>query len=75
MTDQKMLEIVDDVLHLPPGTVTGGELLETLDGWDSLSMIEFVAVADERFGVDVTPEDVRKSKHVDDLVKLLAVRV
>ena len=75
MNENQILEALDHLLRLPPGTLKGNELLESLDGWDSLAIIEFVAMADEDFGVDITAEEVRKSKRVQDLVMLLGARV
>ena len=46
------------------------EELKALDGWDSLAIIEYIALVDEMYAVDVPAEQVRKCKRVQDLLDL-----
>ena len=65
------LRHLDEILELTPGTLTGAERLEDLEGWDSLAVISFIAMADERYGVIVEGEKLAASRHVSDLLALV----
>ena len=69
---QTLLQSLDHLVRLPQGTLKGPEPLNDLDGWDSLAVIEYIALVDEQFGVDVAPDKIRKCKRVQDLVDLAA---
>jgi acyl carrier protein len=63
----------EELLEQPPGSITGGERLEDLDGWDSVTLINFMALADEKFGRRPTPAEVGRCETVDDLFRLVNV--
>lgn len=73
MTRPDFLILVDDLLELPHGTLTGQEKLEDLDGWDSLSLIGFMALVDEHVGVKLSPRQFIKCERVNDLLDLAKV--
>jgi acyl carrier protein len=70
MERNELLKSLDELMDLEPGTLTGQESLADLEGWSSLAVIGFIAVADEH-GVEVTPGSIAKCKTVDELVRLL----
>ncbi|MDF1678175.1 MAG: phosphopantetheine-binding protein [Legionellaceae bacterium] len=70
MTAQ-LLERMDILLQLPVGTLSGGEQLEDLDSWDSLSILEFIAVANEEFSKKVAPTTINEAETINDLIVLL----
>jgi acyl carrier protein len=66
---------LDELLEFEPGTITGSETLDSLDGWNSLAVISFMALVDERFGVSLQPRQIAASTTVSDLVRLLGDRI
>ena len=42
-----------------------------LENWDSLSIIGFIALADEKFSVQVSPTAIHQAETVNDLIMLL----
>ena len=73
MTRPDFLILVDDLLELPKGTLTGQEKLEDLEGWDSLSLISFMALVDEHLGVKLSPRQFVTCQTVNDLLSLAKV--
>lgn len=72
MSDRKTILIVlDDLLELTPGTLTGSEELKNIEAWDSLAVMAFIAMVDEEFNVMVPPAQLAKSKTVADLITLI----
>ena len=51
--------------------LTGAEELSDLGSWDSLAVISFMAMADDRWGVTLAPKNISACKTVDDLAALL----
>jgi acyl carrier protein len=70
MESKNMLGELEHLMRLPAGTLKGPEQLGNIKAWDSLAMIEYIALVDEKFGVDVPPDQVRNCKRVQDLVDL-----
>lgn len=75
MNRKDFLLALDEMLELDAGTLTGPEELASLDSWDSLAVISFIALVDERFGTVVEGEKLAKAKTVDDLLALAGVAV
>lgn len=73
-TKQFLLEL-DEMLELDPGTLTGTEELESLDGWDSLAVISFIALVDEKLGLVVEGERLARAKTVADLLSIAGIAV
>ena len=70
---QDILKKIDALLELKPGTLSGQEKLEDLATWDSLSVIGFIAFADEKLSVRVSPAAIHEAETVNDLIQLLEV--
>ncbi|MEA1653149.1 acyl carrier protein [Nitrospirillum sp. BR 11164] len=75
MNRNEFLAALDEMLELDPGTLTGGETLDGIDSWDSLAVISFIALVDEKFNIVVAGEDLAKAKTVDDLLALVSDHV
>lgn len=73
MNRPEFLTLVDELLELPKGTLTGAERLEDLERWDSLAMIGFMAIVDEHAGVRLTPRQFVTCERVSDLLDLAKV--
>jgi acyl carrier protein len=71
----EFLLLLDELLELEPGTVKGSETLDSLESWNSLAVISFMALVDERFGVSLQPRQIAASTTVSDLVGLLGDRI
>ncbi len=75
MTKEVFLQLLDELLELEPGTLTGNENLKDYEIWDSMTVLGFIALVDEHFGFTVSTERLAQAKTVDDLVALLDGRV
>ncbi len=75
MDRKDFLLALDEALELDPGTLTGEETLESLESWDSLAVISFIALVDESMGVVVEGEKLAQAKTVADLLALAGVAV
>ena len=70
--NKKHLELVEYVLDFEPGELNGAEVLEDI-GWDSVTVMSFVAIVKKKVGVDLNPADVVRCESVSDLITLIHV--
>ena len=64
----EMAEIVDEPAVKPSDT------LEAFEAWDSLAELSVLAMADARFGVRLTAQDLRRAVTVEDVYGLIAAK-
>lgn len=74
MRRKDFLLLLDEVIEAQAGTLTGAEALQDI-AWDSLSVLGFIALMDERFGVAVSPKKLSKCKTVYDLIAMAGDQV
>ena len=61
---------MDGLLNIAPGSVQGSQTLNSLKSWDSLTILEFIVLADSEYRSDVQAADIAGCKTVDDLASL-----
>jgi acyl carrier protein len=71
MEKKEFLLILDEIVEAEPGTIKGTDVLAETDGWDSMAMLGFIAMLDEKFGLIVPPEKIADAIVVSDLMALL----
>ena len=74
MTQAEFLLLIDELLERDPGTFKGPEELAA-NGWDSLGVVGFIALAEENFGIAIPPQKFLDVKIVSDLVGLVEERL
>lgn len=67
---EQFLEKIQDVLDCEQ-EVKMDTVLDTIEEWDSLSFVAFIAMAKATFCKTVKPDDVRGAKTVEDLYNLV----
>jgi acyl carrier protein len=69
-----MAEILTEIADIDPANVTDDKSFTDDLEVDSLSMVEVVMAAQDRFGVEIPDEDVQQLKTVGDAVSYIAKR-
>jgi acyl carrier protein len=75
MKKSEFLKELDLTLDLPDGTLRGDEILADIPEWDSLAVISFIALVDEKLNLVVDGETLANAKTISDLVALVAVQL
>lgn len=65
------LLLLDELMELPAGTLKGPEMLGSLNQWDSLASVGFIALVDRHLGVSADPGKISSAETVNDLVALV----
>lgn len=68
-TQAELNQVVAEVLEVPPAEVADDSDLEEL-GWDSLSNMTFISIADERYRTLIDPQALARSETPADLLAL-----
>jgi acyl carrier protein len=66
---------IEDILETAPGSIIGSEPLAELAGWDSLAVLSFLALADEKFGTALSATQLADCRTVADLAKLFPDKI
>lgn len=67
--------MVEEITGADPDSITEETVLKGLDGWDSLAIVEFVAMVDERLGVVVPAKQIKTCITTADLAKILGDKI
>ena len=70
LTKTEFLLSLDELLELEPGSLQGHETLDSLEGWNSIAVISFMALVDEHFNLTLQPRQIAECKTVADLIGL-----
>ncbi|MDI1310852.1 phosphopantetheine-binding protein [Prosthecobacter sp.] len=62
--------LIDEIIESPPATITGNEILSEIAGWDSLTVVAFLAAFDKQFGAPPPPQALAACRTVADLAAL-----
>ena len=71
MTNEKKIELLEDMLDLESGTLKPDTALKDLEEWDSIALISFIALVDDEFDRVVKGTVIKKHKTVSDLMALM----
>ena len=70
MSKTEFILAFEALLQAPQGSIKGADQLADLENWTSLTVIDFLVFADERFGVTLAPARLESCHTVDDLMAL-----
>jgi acyl carrier protein len=75
MTRQELLTALEEALVLAPGTMAQGKALADIPQWDSVAVVEFQALLDEKLGLEVQPQMISACTTVSDLIDLAQAKL
>ena len=74
MNKREFLNNLEQVLEVPEGSLKGDESLDGWEKWDSMALISFMAMADAKLGIEITPTMLGKCRTVAELAELAGIR-
>ncbi|MFN1266578.1 acyl carrier protein [Pseudomonas lundensis] len=63
-----ILRLIEESMEADENTVSFGQVLE----WDSIAVVTFMALVDERLGKTISADRLNKCETVDEVVELVA---
>jgi acyl carrier protein len=71
MKTPELLNAIENELGLPLGTIKLEDSFRQTKYWDSLAEIAFLAMIEEKTGVNITPVQMKEQNTIQDIVNLL----
>jgi acyl carrier protein len=75
LTAQGVASLLEECVQARPGHVQAGTLLEGLAGWDSMAMVAFVGLVEQRTGLRLRVRDLRSCATPASLAQLIHDRL
>jgi acyl carrier protein len=63
--------IASDLFAIPPDRITAESSPETIENWDSTQHLNFVLALEEKFGFQLSPEEMERMRNIGEIVKLV----
>jgi acyl carrier protein len=74
-TFEQVRSIASDVFGLPTNKITAESSPETIESWDSMQHLNLVLAIEEKFGVQLAPEEIEQMKTVGAVAALVEKRL
>ncbi len=63
--------MASDLFGVPVDQISAASSAQTLDNWDSIQHLNLVLAVEEKFGLQLSPEEIEQMKTVGDTAKLV----
>ena len=63
--------IASDIFGVPADKITAESSPETIENWDSMQHLNLVLAIEEKFGVQLEPEDIEQMKNIGAVAALV----
>lgn len=64
--------VASDLFGVPVNRIMPESSPETIEGWDSIQHLNFVLALEEKFGFQLSPEEMEQMRNVGDVARLVA---
>jgi len=75
MEKSEFFGLIEEMLELEPKSIHGGTSFRDLPGWDSMAVLNFIALVDEQFNLPVNPKDLASCTTIADLTRFAGDQV
>jgi acyl carrier protein len=63
--------MASDLFGVPADRITVSSSPETLENWDSVQHLNLVLALEEKFGVQLSPEEIEQMKSIGETAKII----
>jgi acyl carrier protein len=74
-TFEQVRGIASDLFAIPPDRITAESSPETIESWDSTQHLNFVLALEEKFGFQLSPEEMEQMRNIGEIVKLVGSKL
>ncbi len=67
--------MASDLFGVPAERIRASSSPETLENWDSVQHLNLVLALEEKFGLQLSPEEIEQMKSVGDTAKLIETKL
>ena len=70
-TFEQVRNVTSDIFGIPADKITAESSPETIENWDSTHHLNLVLAIEEKFGVQLDPEDIEQMKNIGAVAGLV----
>jgi acyl carrier protein len=70
-TFEQVRNIASDIFGVPADKITAESSPETIENWDSMRHLNLVLAVEEKFGVQLDPENIERMKNIGAVAELV----
>jgi acyl carrier protein len=70
-TFERVRSVASDIFGIPADKITAECSPETIENWDSMQHLNLVLAIEEKFGVQLEPEDIEQMKNIGAVAALV----
>ena len=70
-TFEQVRSVASDIFGIPAGKITAESSPETIENWDSMQHLNLVLAIEEKFGVQLEPEDIEQMNSIGAVATLV----
>ena len=70
-TFEQVRSVASDIFGIPADKISADSSPETIENWDSMQHLNLVLAVEEKFGVQLNPEDIEQMKNIGAVAKLV----
>ncbi len=71
MENQEKMNLLEEIMELDEGTLKPEDELESYPEWDSITVLSFIALMDEKFHKTISGKEIKEFKTVEDVLKVM----
>lgn len=68
---EQIRTLASDLFAIPPSQIDSTSSPETIESWDSVQHLNLVLALEEKFHLQLMPEEIEQMKTIGDVVKLV----
>jgi acyl carrier protein len=70
-TFERVRNIASDIFGIAPQNITAASSPQTVESWDSIQHLNLVLALEEKFNLQLSPEEIEDLKSIGDAAKLI----
>ena len=70
---KKVIELIENILELPPESINESTIIEEVDGWDSLAYVLIIGDMEDKLGLTIPLDEAIDIKTVAELFEKVGV--
>jgi acyl carrier protein len=68
---EQVRTIASDIFSVPVARIQTDSTPETIESWDSIQHLNLALTLEERFSVQLSPEEIERMRNIGEIVKLI----
>lgn len=76
MNNKKLIKNkIEDIIECHRDFLTGNEMLNEIEGWDSLAIIGLIAMIDQDYNISIRAEEIIQCIKINDIITLIESKI